>query len=244
MPITVMAAHATPDFAEAVELYPSILDTKPDLVLMDANQKGSEARKVLGEDYSVFPEDDSTVTTVKSSFKYRKLYQAFEGTCEVPRECTADEQGFAKLPVEFSTCKLLLESGKCGDMSSKESEREWKEAGDVCKYASRMCGEYEPDYKRQMDQFLATHPSVPSRGDFNLTRIRAQLWGDGPKTEDTVTKKAQEDVIIFKSGFHLLAPAVFPGMDNAAFMEEGEKTGFPNKMWPSDHFLVSAALKI
>jgi hypothetical protein len=243
--ITVMAAHATPNFAEAVEVYPSILEQHPDLVLMDANQNGSLAKSVLGGDYSIFPEQDSTITTIKSAFKYRKLAQAFEGTCKKSRKCTADEQGFANLPDEFHTCKLLLESHKCGDMSSKASEGEWKEAKNVCKYASRLCGEYERDYKSEMDQFLATHPSVPSRGDFDLKRIRTLLGYDRPTVEDTVTKMAQEDVIIFKnSGLKLIAHSVFPGMDNAAFMAEGEKAGFPNKRWPSDHFLVSAALKV
>jgi len=241
--ITVMAAHATPNFAEAVVLYPSILETMPDLILMDANQKGSLAKKALGGDYGIYPRQDDTITTMKSAFKYRKLYQAFEGTCKLPRKCTADEQGFANLPDEFNTCNLLLNSKKCGDMVSKASEVEWEEAENVCKYASRLCGEYEPDYKREMEQFLQTHPFL-KKGDFELKRIRTQLWGDGPTMQDTVPKKAQEDVIIFKSEIKLLSGSVFPGMDNAAFTAEGLKTGYPNKEWPSDHFLVTAALEI
>jgi len=230
--ITVMAAHATPNFAEAVVLYPSILETMPDLILMDANQKGSLAKKALGGDYGIYPRQDDTITTMKSAFKYRKLYQAFEGTCKLPRKCTADEQGFANLPDEFNTCNLLLNSKKCGDMVSKASEVEWEEAENVCKYASRLCGEYEPDYKREMEQFLQTHPFL-KKGDFELKRIRTQLWGDGPTMQDTVPKKAQEDVIIFKSEIKLLSGSVFPGMDNAAFTAEGLKTGYPNKEWPS-----------
>jgi len=242
--ITVMAAHATPSFAEALKLHPTILAAKPDIILMDANQRGSQAKSAFGGDYGIFPPHDSEVTTIKSSFKYRKLYQAFEGTCEVSRQCTAHEQGFANLPDELRTCRLLLKSGKCGNMSSKISENMWLDNPDVCKYASRLCGEYEKDYKDQMDSFLATHPSVPSRSDFDLKHIRALLWGDGPKVEDTVTKKAQEDVVIFKKGLKLFGGAVIPGTQNAAFMAEGEKNGYPNQLWPSDHFLVAAALEI
>jgi len=242
--ITVMAAHATPNFAEAVDAYPSILEYHPDIVLMDANQKGSLAKSVLGEGYSIIPAEDATCTTIKSAFKYRKLYQAFEGTCTVSRKCTAEEQGFANLPGELHTCKLLLQSGKCGDMSSKASEGEQRQWGDVCKYASRVCGEYEQDYKKEMDMWLKQNPSIPSRGDFDLKRIRTLLWGAGPTLEDTVVKKAQEDVIIAKNGINLIASSVFPGTGNVAFNREGKQSGFPNQLWPSDHFLITAALTI
>jgi hypothetical protein len=249
--ITVMAAHASPSFAEAVGLI-DIASNPPDVILMDANQDGQAALAALAalpSKYSVYPPEASVVTTIKSAFKYRKLYQAFEGTCAISRKCTADEQGFHNLPAKWNTCGKLLESGECGDMSSKASEiMKQKEMPNVCKYASRVCGSYEEDYKAERELFMASQRKIKPDPfflqNFDLTQIRSLLWGNGPTAADTDVKEKQEDVILFKSKYQKVFGFVFPGATNAKFLEAAEEGGFPNEYWPSDHFLIAAQLLI
>lgn len=244
--ITVMAAHATPSFSQISSKMPSNL---PDIILMDANEKGSAALAALNTlspgRYSRVPEEDGVITAIKSAFKYRKLYQAFEGTCAHPRKCQAGEEGFADLPDELSTCEKLRESKRCGEMDSQSTQQinPGQKDKDVCKYASRVCGTWEEKNTEEMDLFTETHPGV-TRDKFDLKNIQKTLWGSGPTTADTDVKKAQEDIVIFKNEYELLDQVVYPGTSTKAFMDKGKKFGFPNIIWPSDHFLVAAALKI
>jgi len=91
--ILVMAGHAdsTPNQLTNITAY------SPDIVLIDANQNGAAALTAYGDNYAVYPWDESTMTSQKNVYFYRKLAQALENT-----------DFFKYLPENKTTCAKLV----------------------------------------------------------------------------------------------------------------------------------------
>jgi len=239
----------------------------PDIVMVDANQDAATALKAYGDNYDVYPSDPKMVTSMKVVYKYRKLAQALENTrfFEYLKKGTTCEQLKCKDGNTAGCCQLTEDSErdfKMGSFDVTQSE----ELISTCQYASRVCGGYDIKTAKEVVELLGLDESLQRDEDKNyitdevaeaakmldLTKIKELISYDNPNLSWNKKKGAQEDLIIYKkSTVGFASGEVCPSFDNKdrteftlAYWEKGKEEGFPNTVWPSDHFLVKAEVTV